>query len=154
MKIVRMCVFLCVFAVLTQAYARAQESGQAAPKEADHRQRMETLIREVYNQLNLTEGQKKQLDENKDLHHQRMKDLYGESRSLKDSLNQLLMQPAMDMDKVNAVQSRLKNIESEKIDDRLNSILDVRQILTPEQFVKFIEFTGKHDKGIRDKGPR
>ena len=112
MKIVRMCVFLCVFAVLTQAYARAQESGQAAPKEADRRQRMETLIREVYNQLNLTEGQKKQLDENKDLHHQRMKDLYGESRSLKDSLNQLLMQPAMDMDKVNAVQSRLKNIES------------------------------------------
>lgn len=154
MKIVRMCVFLCVFAVLTQPYARAQESGQtAAPKEADRRQRMETLIREMYNQLNLTEEQKKQLDENKDMHHKRINDLHEESRALKDSLNQLLMQPAMAMDKINSIQSSLKNIESEIIDDRLNSILEVRKILTPGQFVKFIDFTGKHDKVSKKKGP-
>ncbi|MFA5363468.1 MAG: periplasmic heavy metal sensor [Candidatus Omnitrophota bacterium] len=154
MKIMRMCVIVCVFAVLTQGYARAQESGQAAPKEADRRGRMENYIREVYNQLNLTEEQKKQLDENKNLHHKLMNDLHGESRSLKGSLNRLLMQPDMDMNKINSIQSRLKNIESEKIDDRLNSILEVRKILTPGQFAKFFELTGKHDKVSKEKGPR
>lgn len=154
MKIVRMCVFICLFALLAQASVGAQESGRGGRNPDGRRERMEVLIRDLYSQLNLSENQKKQLDESKERVHKRMEGLRGESRSLRDSLNHLLMQPSMDMEKINSIQSRLKNIESEKIDDRLRSVLEVRTILTPEQFAKFIDFTDKHDKVIREKKPQ
>jgi Spy/CpxP family protein refolding chaperone len=150
MRIMRMCIFVCVFALLMQASVRAQESVQTGQKTDGHRERMEALIRELYSQLNLSEDQKKKLEESKEGLHKRMEAQRAESRSLRDSLNQLLMQPALDMKKINAIQSRLKNIEAERIDDRLTSILEVRAILTPEQFVRFIDFTGKHDKVIKE----
>ena len=153
MKIVRICVLICVFAILAQPPVRAQESAPAGSKEKGGRERMESLIREMFNQLNLTEGQKKQLEENKETHHKNMDALRKESRALRDSLNQLFMQPSLDMDTIHSLQSRMKDLESRKIDDRLNSILEVRSILTAGQFTKFIEFMNQHDQVARKKGP-
>ncbi|MDD2702815.1 MAG: Spy/CpxP family protein refolding chaperone [Candidatus Omnitrophica bacterium] len=153
MKTMRICVFFCVLAVMAPVFARAQESGQASPKETNRQRRVESAARELYDKVHLTEEQKKKLKESKDRLSQSMKDMYVESRTLKDSLNRLLMKPDLDMNKINSIQSRLKEIQSGIIDARLNSILEVRNILTPEQFSGLIEFTHKRGRGpSKEKG--
>lgn len=97
----------------------------------------EEKTREIYSQLNLTDEQKNQLEENKKNNRDQKKALYDQMRSLKDALNQELMKPELNMDKVNEIRSQVKALQTQISDDRLNSILEVRKILTPEQFTKF-----------------
>jgi Spy/CpxP family protein refolding chaperone len=48
------------------------------------------------------------------------------------------------MNKINALHSRIKSLESQMADDRLSSILAVRSILTPQQFSEFSALMHKH----------
>ncbi len=89
-------------------------------------------------QLNLTEDQKKQLSENKKQKRENMKVLFGQMKSQKAALKQELMKPSLDMAKINEIQSQMKANMAQMADNRLNSILEVRKVLTPEQFSKFL----------------
>ncbi|MCB9771616.1 MAG: Spy/CpxP family protein refolding chaperone [Candidatus Omnitrophica bacterium] len=104
------------------------------------RERREKNIQEVYNQLSLTDAQKQQLEQNKINNQGKKKDLYEKIRSYKEMLNQELMKIDLDMTKINNIQGSIKALQMQILDDRLNSILEVRKILTPEQFTKFIGF--------------
>ncbi len=103
----------------------------------------EKSIREIYTQLNLTDEQKKQLEENKRSEKDSKKDLYGKIRSYKEALNQELMKPELNMLNINEIQTQIKTVQAQIADDRLNSILNVRKILTVEQFTKFTELMKK-----------
>ncbi len=105
---------------------------------------MEKKTEEIYSQLNLTDEQKKMLEVNKEAHWGKRKAAFETMRVLKDSLNSELMKPELDMNRINEIQARLKNFHARMTDERLNSILEVRKILTPEQFSKFIALMEKH----------
>ena len=53
------------------------------------------------------------------------------------------------MEKINKLNSELKVVYSDMQDKRLEGILEVRGILSPEQFAKFKGFTEKHSGGMK-----
>ncbi len=100
-------------------------------------EKREKKVQEIYAQLNLTDGQKKKLEENKAKHHEQKESAFKKIRSLREVLKQELMKPALDMNKINEIQAQIKAFQAQMVDNRLNSILEVRGILTAEQFAKF-----------------
>ena len=104
----------------------------------------EKHIEKIFSQLNLTDAQKHQLDENKNGHRAEMQNARQEMKAAKEAMREELMKPQLDMAQVNAIQNRIKSLSSQMEDDRLNSILAVRSILTPDQFLKFANLMHKH----------
>lgn len=104
-------------------------------------------FQKIWGQLNLTPAQKKQLEENKIKHMEARKAEFEKMRSCMDSLKAELMKPELDMKKINIIQAELKTLHAKAQDGRLASILEVRKILTLEQFKKFNDLTEK--RGFR-----
>src|SRR5208283_4587787 len=94
--------------------------------------------------LHLTQAQKKQLEDNKNQHRARMKAIREQMKAYRQVFQQELMKPQLDMNKIQALHGRLKALESQMADDRLNSVLAVRSILTPQQFSEFSAVMHKH----------
>ncbi len=99
---------------------------------------------QIYNQLDLTAGQKQALEANKHQHRAQMENARQEMRIYKEEMRQALMAPQLDMPKINQIHGRIKSLQNQMEDDKLNSILAVRAILTPEQFLKFVSLMHKH----------
>ena len=90
-----------------------------------------------YKELNLTDDQKKALEENKNKNREQMKALFEGMREKRTLIRQELQKDQLDMEKINQTQNELKALQSQMLDNRLTGILEVRKILTPEQFKKF-----------------
>ena len=128
---------LIMGALLASQGANAQPPMSEKPSKWHH-EKMEKRIQDIYSQLNLTAEQKKMLDENKGHHRGQRKASFEKMKSYKDTLHQELMKPELDMGKIQQIHSQMKVFQNQMADDRLNSILEVRKILTAEQFTKFI----------------
>ncbi len=136
----------CVFSS-AQAEDKADWGGKRHEK-------MEKKIQEIYSQLNLTPEQKKALESNKSGNHQKRKAVFEKMRTYREALNQELMKPNLDMAKINDIQNNIKALQSQMADERLQSILAVRKILSVEQFTNFIaqmkksppEYRGREEK--------
>ncbi len=105
----------------------------------------------IYAQLKLTDEQKKKLEDNKAKHHEQKGGAFKKMRSLREALKQELMKPALDMNKINDIQAQIKAFQAQMADDRLNHILEVRGILTAEQFAKFNALMEKHKQGSKQR---
>ena len=103
-------------------------------------------IQEIYNQLHLTDDQKNKLEANKKQHRAEMESARQSMKTDKEALQAELMKPQLDMSKITALHDQIKDLLSQMEDDKLNSILAVRAILTPEQFTKFASLMHKHKK--------
>ena len=141
-KNIFVCVLMTGFCALPIVYA--DEADHSFYSSSKWHERMEKKREEIYGQLNLTEGQKKQLEANKKRHHEDKRVVFEKMKSYKESFKQELMKPDLDMSKINEIQSQFKAVQSQMTDDRLRSILEVRKILTPQQFTKFISLMEKH----------
>ncbi len=125
--------------------ARAQGDGSSPAWHSGQR------IEQVYKQLNLTDTQKKQLEANKLQHRSKMQSLHQEVKADKEALKDELMKPGLDMAKINGLHRKIKAVMSQMEDIKLNSILEVRTILTPQQFSKFINLMHEHHEGHGDR---
>ena len=101
-------------------------------------------VQQIFSQLNLTDDQKKLLESNKQDHRARMEGARTELKKTKEELQQEIMAPVLNMVKINKLHSRLKALQNQMEDDKLESILAVRSILTAEQFTKFVSLMHKH----------
>jgi Spy/CpxP family protein refolding chaperone len=114
-----------------------QEGGSPKWREGQH-------FQGIFKQLNLTDEQKKELEANKKQNRERMQSTRQAMKTEKQALQGELMKPQLDMVKINAIHQQIKTLQSQMEDDKLNSILAVRAILTPEQFLKFTALIHKH----------
>jgi len=139
-----------LFAALTLAQA------QNAPADAGSSQKWHPGQRaqEIFNQLNLTDDQKKQLETNKQQHRAKMETSRQEMKTYREALKDELMKPQLDMAKVSQIHGQLKTLQAQMEDDKLASILAVRAILTPEQYLKFIGLMEKHKPGHEEDHER
>jgi Spy/CpxP family protein refolding chaperone len=146
----RIAVLFVAGSLLAAPMAHANEWGGAGKegKGKEWKEKREKKMQEVYGQLNLTEEQKTQLKANKEKSRDAGKALFEQMKSSHEALNQELMQPELNMDKVTQIHSQLKALQTQMADNRLNSILEVRKILSHDQFVKFLSMMKerKHDK--------
>ena len=99
---------------------------------------------EMFSQLNLTEDQKQQLEANKKQHRAKMESIREEMKTAKKALQDELMKGELDMARVKAFEEEIKALQSRMEDVKLSSILAVRSILKPEQFLKFITMMHRH----------
>lgn len=142
---------MLVLGICTVATAQPDRKGEFKEK---RRERVENKIHGIYTQLNLTPEQRKKLEDNRQNNREKRKELSERIRSYKEALNQEIMKPQLDMAKINEIQGSIKGLQAQMADDRLESILAVRKILTAEQFTQFItqveksrqEFRGKEEK--------
>lgn len=128
--------------------------GQAqniSPGERTAFKKIEAKIQEIFHQLNLTDEQKKQLDANKKKFHEKLENIHRRIKDVKRQFKDEIMKPQLDMPKINQLHARVKALLNEMEDEKLSSILEVRAILTPEQFSKFINFMHQHRPEHEDK---
>jgi len=136
-------VFAAIFPVSCLANAEISGPDGSSPKWHSGQR-----IQEIYSQLNLTDDQKKRLEANKQQHRAIMGNTRQEMKTDKESLQQELMKPQLNMPKINQIHNQVKSLQDQMEDGKLSSILAVRAILTPEQFSKFVSLMHKkeHDK--------
>ena len=132
-------------AFVPMVYAEDMNPSSESPEWSSQKhERTGKRIHEIYSQLNLTDKQKKELQENKSKNWEGKRAAFKQFKSYKEALNQELMKPGIDMNKINEIQAQLKTLSTQRMDSRLNAILEVHKILTPEQFAKFISLMEKH----------
>jgi len=88
--------------------------------------------------LNLTEDQQKQLKAIKQKQRETMKSTFEAIKSNREAFNAEIVKAAPDMNKINELQNQLKTIQSQMADNQLNSVLEIKKIMTPEQFAGFM----------------
>ncbi|MBF0522185.1 MAG: Spy/CpxP family protein refolding chaperone [Candidatus Omnitrophica bacterium] len=113
---------------------------------------------QFYKDLNLTEEQQKALEANKSKNRDQMKALGQNMKDKMSLLRQELQKDPLNMEQVNRIEADLKAAQAQMLDQRLASILEVRKILTPEQFKKFMakmeqkrEHFGHKGEGMKGK---
>ena len=133
--------FIGVYLLAALSLAHAENPGtDGASQKARYGQR----IQGIYNQLNLTDDQKRQLEANKQQHRSKMESARQAIKADKEAFKEEMMKPQLDMPKITALHHQIKAVLSQMEDDKLSSILAVRAILTPEQFAKFVNLMHKH----------
>lgn len=132
---------LCVFGTMALAYA---DNGKPVAPAAQAWKHGNEGFQEIYSKLHLTDAQKKQLEDNKTRLRAQMKSTREQVRTNREAMQQELMKDALDMKKIHDIHNRIKALEAQMADDRLDSFLAVRTILTPQQFAEFTTLTHHH----------
>lgn len=142
--------FLVVFAVAS-ALAQAPEGGPAPDRKQEFRKQGEDRMQELLKDLNLSDEQKKLLDEHRTKHREGMGTLRKNMRDLRQAMHQELQKQELDMNTINDLQGKMKETQTKILDYRLEGILAVHKILTPEQYKKFSEEMRKRKDDYRKK---
>jgi len=111
----------------------------------------EEKINKMYDKLDLNEEQRAQLKAQKDSHRGEAKGLREQLRAKREEFSQEIQKPDFDAGKLKAINDDIKSLHNQIADQRLESILKVREILTPEQFAKFMAMKEEHKGQWRDK---
>ena len=130
---------------------------QSYPGQGDHAWKHGHWARHgcrLFHRLHLTDAQKTQLKDIWKKQRETMKSTVEQIKVNKKALNQELLAATPDMNKINAIQTQLKTLKTQMMDNRLNSTLEVKKILTAEQFGKYIELQKKMFARRCHKGDR
>jgi len=109
---------------------------------------------EMQEKLGLSEEQQQQLKAHREKFRSENKDSREQARDLKQQLKAELRKNDVNREEVMRIHNQIKALKSEADDRRLEGILEVREILTPEQFTKFQELKGEHGKKKGSYGDR
>ena len=119
-----------VYSQPTERYSQGHEA---------MREKMKARMLEIFKQLDLSPEQEKQLKAHRNKQKVQGKSIHESIRAKREEMKIELQKQELNMAKINKINSELKSIKSKKSDHRLESILEVREILTAEQFVKFMD---------------
>ena len=87
-------------------------------------------------ELGLTPEQKTQLDAQKEAFKAKNQAVRDKLKAKKEELRNELEHPTVDRSKINATIEDIKSLTGEKLNNRVDKILAMKSILTPEQFTK------------------
>ena len=108
----------------------------------------------IYNELGLSDEQKKLLEENKNKHREQTKALFTQLRQKMALLRQELEKGELNTQAIYQTNNELKQLQAQMLDNRLERILEVRKILTPGQFKKFEDRMNERMEHFKDKRER
>ncbi len=139
-------VFFAVPVFSAQAFEKyAKEKGEYAQK------KMERLTAE----LGLTDEQKSEMQKLREESWEGKRELYSQLKAARKELREELKKPSSDRGKINDIVARMKDLQGEMIDNRVDHFLETKEVLTDEQFRKFQGLLKeKRDKVRRKIGER
>jgi Spy/CpxP family protein refolding chaperone len=122
----------------------ADSSHQAGDSHHDQQDHM------MFKILNLSEDQKKQLKDSRKKQMKAMNSILEQMKSNREEFNAEIVKARLDMNKIKNNQAHLKSIQSQIVDNHLDSILEIKKIMTPEQFAGYMALENekklkKHD---------
>jgi len=120
----------------TAVYAGSQ--AERIEKEGVRPEARESRMEEINRQLHLSPEQDRQLQAQRNRHEKQKEELNERIRVKKEELKQELEKQELCMEKVNQLHAELKVLLGQREDHRLEHILEIRNILTPEQLKKFL----------------
>ncbi len=129
---------VAALALSSPAILPASSYDNGSKEEKGHSGKVETRRQELYKDLNLTPAQKKLLEENKKARRETMKALFSQTQEKRTAIRQELQKDELNIGKITQVNNELKILDAQMLDHKLEGILEVRKILTPEQFKKFM----------------
>lgn len=97
----------------------------------------ERPFEKIKTELGLTDEQAAKLREHRQAHRQAGLALWQDARAKREALKAELEKPNFDENKVKSLQASARAAQEKLQDHRLQGIIDVKKILTPEQFAKF-----------------
>ncbi len=103
------------------------------------REKMKARMLEVFKQLDLSPEQQKQLQAHRKNHRGQGKEFRENMKAKKEAIRNELQKEELNMGEIYKIHNELKGLLTTKADHRLEGILEVRKILTAEQFRKFCE---------------
>jgi Spy/CpxP family protein refolding chaperone len=115
----------------------AQRAEGPSSGRANMRGNTKVQMLEIFRKLNITPVQEKQLEALRNKHKAQSEGLRKGITAKKEDLRNELQREERNMKIINRIHSELKSLRSEKADHKLERMLDVRKILTAEQFTKF-----------------
>jgi len=107
-------------------------------------EKKDAKMQQFFKELKLTEEQKKLLNDNKNKHREQMKAIFQQKKDKMTLIREEIQKDELNMGKITQINNELKDLDSKMLDLMLQGILDVRRILTAEQFKKFMEQAEKH----------
>ncbi|MDP3979945.1 MAG: periplasmic heavy metal sensor [Chlamydiota bacterium] len=127
--------FILTFFMTASAFANPEEQG--GPQRRQHGPNHEQRILEISEELNLSDTQKEQIREKKYQEQKASIQIENSTRLKELDLRHELEKTNVDTDAISKIVSDLKELHGSRLQQRVNAILGLRQILTPEQFEKF-----------------
>lgn len=145
-------VFVCGVSLSSaQAY---EGRGQDGDKE--HKAKMMEKLTE---KLELTQEQQEQMKEMKEGNREERQKLQEEMKANREALKAELQKPETDKAAIDKTVAAMKDAQGKLIDLRVQNFMQMKEILTPEQFQKMSELKEDHkgkkrNGGKRKRGPR
>jgi len=152
-KVVTLLIVAVLVGLSTSIIYAASPIPRAQQKEA-FMKKMDAKRQEIYNNLGLTNEQRKLLEENKNKHREQTKALFAQLRQKMNSLRQELEKSELNIQEIYQTNNELKQLQAQMLDNRLERILEVRKILTPEQFKKFEDKMNERTEHFKNKRGR
>lgn len=119
-----------VMMLFTAVSVWAQPSDDNPGRMQRHENKMEKIIQE----LNLTPQQQEQIKQLRAQREGQAKSLRDGLRSARQSLKAELDRQNIDEAKVKTIAQELKQLEGQMIDMRISRVLEMKKVLTPEQY--------------------
>jgi Spy/CpxP family protein refolding chaperone len=94
--------------------------------------------------LGLSDDQVAQLKAHKQAKIESREKLYSELAKQKQALRDELEKPVSDDARIKQISDSMKQIQSKLVDERIKGILEIKAILTPEQYAEFKAKMGKY----------
>jgi len=136
--------------VLASAHAGSPWKGEG--EEGEHKDKHHD---EYLQELNLTPEQMEQFTKQREEKRSAMEGLRNSIREKHRELREELDRETTDSEKLASIVSDLKSLEAQRIDQKVKSIVQMKEILTPEQFQKMQSMHKKHWKeGHGKKGKK
>jgi len=97
------------------------------------------FIQKMVDELDLTEQQVQQITKNKQESDQQNKLLREKMKQARDAIRTELIKDTTNEKALKRLANELKTVQAEMVDQHIKSLLEVKKILTPEQFKQFNE---------------
>jgi len=141
---------IMAFAVSVYAQEVSQGPGSRGKGTMDG-ERRHGFVEKMLEDLGLTPEQKTALFENKKQHREEMKAVQEQIRIEREAIRAEFAKADTDRESVNSHAAKLKELQSRKVDLHIEGMIAAKEILTPEQFTKFMGKM-KEKRGERGKG--
>ncbi len=147
-KMGRVLVSIVVVGILGfSSFVYAQPAGDYTDEEVtmikQRRARRATMQAKLKEALGLTDEQVQQLDAQRNQHQGEIKESRQTMKQLREEFKLETEKTEIDEAKLKSIHAHMKTVLNKIADQRLEGILQLRKILTPEQFKKFNELRGK-----------
>jgi len=138
---------LTVFLATSLIYAHDQPETRGGPGKG-HR---DARIQQIAEKLGLTPEQQQKLKDNHKAQRERMQEIVGQIKEKQQTLRTEINNPSVTKESLSPILTEINSLQRQLMEGRIDGILAVKEIMTPEQFAEFQQITENKQQGMRKR---